>query len=742
MAALFTTTIFLSALLLFSVQPLMARLLLPSLGGSPAVWNTAMVFFQAVLLGGYLYSHALGTRLKLSRRVFILHGAILLLPLLFLPLALPSNLTPPATAQPIFWLLGVLFACVGAPFFVLSTSSPLLQRLFALTSHRDAHDPYFLYAASNAGSLIALLAYPLLLEPNLSLSQQTRSWATLYLVYVVCMGVCLLVVARSAPTATPTTQPTRTVTPTTISPRRRARWVILALVPSSLMLSVTTYLSSDVAAIPLLWIVPLSLYLASFMVVFARRPWVPPTVWARLLAILILPLVIVLAARAGEPLVLLVPLHLGVFFLAAIVCHGELARDRPEASQLTQFYGWMALGGVLGGAFNALVAPLIFSDVVEYPLFLVALCLLLPRDLLTDPKSDTKTVTFSWNKGDLLWPLTLGAICFVLVQTLQNGTLVSGPAEIGLIFGLPVLACFLFSRRPPRFALAIGAILWCGTFYRAGLASQFLDEERSFFGVHRVLLSQDKRFVLLTHGATTHSVQRAEGQPDRLEPLLYYSRQGPVGDILNTAAQRRNSLRVAVVGLGGGGVAAYIRPNDKWDFYEIDPKVAQIAQDSQLFTFWKNAPSTPNLILGDARLQLKSAPDGAYDVILLDAYSSDTVPVHLLTQEALDLYLQKLAPNGVIGWHISNSHFDLEPVVGQLAQNANLFGLTRKDDKLTQKQLDERIAPSQWAVLARTSTDLGWKTPSTTWKPLRTDAPLWTDEKSSLWSLLLRKWME
>jgi spermidine synthase len=282
--------------------------------------------------------------------------------------------------------------------------------------------------------------------------------------------------------------------------------------------------------------------------------------------------------------------------------------------------------------------------------------------------------------------------------------------------------------------------LWCGTFYRAGLASQFLDQERSFFGVHRVLLSQDKRFVLLAHGSTTHSVQRAEGQPNRLEPLLYYSRQGPLGDALRAANARSKAMRVAVVGLGGGGVAAYIRPGDQWDFYEIDPKVAAIARDSRLFTYWQNAPSPPRLILGDARLQLKSAAYGAYDVILLDAYSSDTVPVHLLTREALALYTSKLAPDGVIVWHISNGHFDLEPVVGQLARDAGLFGLTRKDENLAPKLLEQRIAPSQWAVLARDSKDVGWKTPPRGWKTLRTDAPLWTDEKSSLWDLMVRKW--
>jgi predicted O-methyltransferase YrrM len=745
MAAFFTFTTFLAALLLFSVQPLIARMFLPVMGGSPAVWNTAMVFFQAVLLGGYLYAHALGTKLQKHRKPALLfHGLLLLLPFAFLPLAIPANLTPPTTAQPLLWLLSVFAICVGVPFFVLSTSSPLMQRLFALTNHRDARDPYFLYAASNAGSLIALLAYPLYFEPNLALSQQSRLWATLYCLFVVCVAICCFIVARVPPTTQAEAVPTETaLNDAPISARRRLRWVVLALVPSSLMLSVTTYLSSDVAAIPLLWIVPLSLYLGSFMIVFARKPLVPPQVWVRALAILILPLVIAIAGRAGEPMVLLVTLHLVVFFLAAIVCHGELARDRPPASQLTQFFGWMALGGVVGGALNALVAPLIFSDVVEYPISLVALCLLLPRDLLIDGAQKAKDAVngLRVNILDFALPAAVGALCLFLVFFLQKQGLSAGPAALGLMFGLPAIACFAFSRRPLRFGLGIGAVLWAGTFYTAGQASRFLDEQRSFFGVHRVLLSNDKKYVLLTHGATLHGVGQATG--NRRAALSYYSKRGPIGDIFSVANARASKLgrplRVAVLGLGGGAVAAYVEKGQEWTFYEIDPKVADIARDSRFFAFWNEAPSRPKLVVGDARLELKSAPAGAYDLILLDAYSSDTMPVHLLTREALSIYLDKLAPGGLIAWHISNAHFDLEPVVGQLARNSQLVSLTRKDDNLPESLQAQRIVPSHFAVLVRQARDMGDLGSRPQWRPMRTDAPLWTDEKSSLWSLLVRK---
>jgi spermidine synthase len=382
---------------------------------------------------------------------------------------------------------------------------------------------------------------------------------------------------------------------------------------------------------------------------------------------------------------------------------------------------------------------------VEYPLSLVALCLLLPRDLLTDGAAKPSRASDATRSKilDLVLPLGVGALCLSLVIALQKSGLSFGPAALGLMFGMPAFLCFGFSRRPLRFGLGIGAILWAGTFYTGGLASRFLDEERSFFGVHRVLLSDDEKFIKLTHGATLHGVGRAHDNRD--EPLSYYSRQGPVGDIFalaNTHSDdaRVRPLRVAVVGLGGGAVAGYIQRGQQWTFYEIDPKVAQIAQDSRYFTFWNDAPTRPKLVLGDARLQLKSAPSASFDVILLDAYSSDTVPVHLLTREALALYLEKLAPGGIIAWHISNAHFDLEPVVGQLAQDARLVSLTRKDDHLSAGSRAQQIAPSQWAALARSPQALGHLRQTASWRAMRVDAPLWTDEKSSLWSLLVRKW--
>ena len=739
MAQLFTLTAFLAAFLLFSIQPLVARLLLPPLGGSPMVWNTAMVFFQAALLGGYLYAHWMGTRLTIKPRAALLaHGALLLLPFLFLPIGIPDNLTAPTSAQPIGWLLGVLALCAGVPFMLVATCSPFLQRLFALSGHKDARDPYFLYAASNVSSFAALLAYPILLEPELALGVQSRIWMIGYGVLVVLLWACFAVILRGGTKEIVAETAVETQTPIApIAPKRIMRWLLLAFVPSSLMLSLTNFLSSDVAAIPLLWIVPLALYLLSFVVVFARRQIVPLSVWPRALIILLLPLVIAVAAHANEPLSLLVPLHVLTFFVAAVVCHGELSRDRPAPAQLTAFYGWMALGGVLGGAFNSLLAPLLFSSVIEYPLTIVMVCLLLPRDLLLDKAQLLAAKTAATATGkQFLAPIAIGLFSLLMVLGLPRAGIDAGPLAMLLMFGIPVLMCFPLSRRPLAFALSVGAILACGSFYTGGISTQILEQKRSFFGVHRVVASEDGRFHQLSHGSTLHGIARVSSPR---EPISYYTPAGPLGDVMKMLADKPN-LRIGVVGLGAGSLVGYARAGQNWTLYEIDPFVAQIASDPKLFQFLSGSPAPYKIVLGDARQELKRAPDKTFDVLLLDAYSSDTIPVHLLTREAVEIYREKLAPGGVIVWHISNKYFDLEPVVGQLARDGGWQSLIRPNINITLEQTaKEGISASVWAVLARQKADLGALNRNPEWRPLKTDAALWTDQKSSLWPLLVKK---
>jgi hypothetical protein len=375
---LFALTLFISASLLFCIEPMIAKMILPVLGGSPSVWSTCMVFFQGVLLTGYAYAYAMTAWLGLRRQV-ALHFGVLLLPLLVLPFAItPGTVRAPSPdSNPSVWLLGLLLTSVGLPFFVGASTAPLLQKWFAETRHPAAKDPYFLYGASNLGSLIALLGYPILMEPSLRLAQQGLLWAVGYGVLAALTLICAVLVLR-APRALPHAIDESLSGAAASHPlvRQRLSWVAFAFIPSSLLLGVTTYLSTDVASIPLFWIIPLALYLVTFVLAFSRREILPFRERTRALRLAILVLVLVTCLHSVQAI--FVPLHLLVFFLAALVCHGELARRRPSVRHLTEFYLAISLGGVLGGVFNALIAPVVFDRVVEYPLAMVLACLALP----------------------------------------------------------------------------------------------------------------------------------------------------------------------------------------------------------------------------------------------------------------------------------------------------------------------------------------------------------------------------
>lgn len=703
-----------------------ARMVLPLLGGSPAVWNTTQVFFQAALLAGYGYAH-LATRLLGARRQAGLHLVLLLLPLVLLPLHIPVGWKPPTDSSPVPWLLLLLAVAVGLPFFIVSASSPLLQQWFTATGHRSAADPYFLYAASNLGSMLALVSYPLLIEPYLGLAAQSWMWAAGYLLLIGCMLACCLALWRAprrnakADTLIEPAQP--------LMFARRVRWVLLAFVPSSLMLSVTTYLSTDIAAIPLLWVIPLAIYLLSFTLVFASRPLMPLWLTTRAMPIVLLPLVIALAAQANQPIALLIPLHLLTFFCIAMVCHGQIAADRPDARHLTEFYMWMSFGGVLGGIFNALVAPLIFTSVAEYPLMLVLASLLLTRPAADAKRSRQQTL-------DWALPLILLALTASLVVVFQYFHQTTGPILLAVIFGIPALLCFSFSRRPIRFGLGVGAILLAATLHTAS-QGQVLYAERSFFGINRVLVDPTETHHLLVHGSTLHGIQSLEPAHSR-EPLAYYHSSGPLGQVFDALPQPQAQRSVTVVGLGAGSTACYHQPGQHWTFYEIDPNVERIARDPRLFTFMRDCAPDATVILGDARLSLASAAPGAYDLMLFDAYSSDAIPIHLITREALRLYLDKLAPNGMLAFHISNRHLDLQPVLGDLARDAGLATLTRDDNEVgsaTTGNADKWA--SEWVVLARTPAALGSLTHDARWQATRTSASkaVWTDSFSSLLSV-------
>ena len=718
---LFAATIFTGAGLLFVVQPMFARMVLPLLGGAPATWNTAMVFYQAALLAGYGYAHLTATRLG-PRQQAVLHLLVLLLPWAILPIAVPAGWLPPTGGNPVPWLLGLMLAAVGLPFFAVSTTSPLLQRWFSGAAHERAADPYFLYAASNAGSMIALLSYPLWIEPHFSLGQQGRIWSYGYGLLAVLTAGCAVVRWRFAATAERAATP---VSAATVLPgwRRQLRWVLLAFVPSSLLLGVTTYVSSEVAAVPLFWVIPLAVYLLTFILAFARRQLVPRRVLVRLWPMLLVPLVMALDMQASQPLGWLLLLHLMVFFIAAMLCHGALAADRPAPEHLTAFYFWISVGGVLGGVLNALVAPLVFNSVAEYPLMLVLACAV-----------GLGGWAGRWRLGDWLAPLLVGLAALGLVWGVQATRFKADAQVAGLVFGVPALGAYFLSREPRRFTLAVAGLLLAGTCYQ-GEKGRVIRAERTFFGVHRVTTDATGEFRLLVHGTTLHGIQNRTPGHDR-EPLAYYHRTGPIGAVL-AAYGRESREQIGVVGLGAGSLAAYALPGQAWTYFEIDPVVLQLARDDRYFTYLRDAAVPVRVALGDARLSLAREPAGRFSVLVVDAYSSDAIPVHLLTREALALYVAKLAPGGVLAFHISNQHLDLEPVFANLARDAGLVALTGTDTAVSTAELATGKSPSVWLVMARRPADLAKLAPDARWQPSRDDPAqaVWTDGYSSVLSV-------
>jgi SAM-dependent methyltransferase len=815
MVFVYTATLFVSATLLFVIQPLFARMALPLLGGSPAVWNSSVVFFQVILLAGYGYAHASARWLGVRRQA-ILHVALLLLPLLALPFGIPAGWQPPTSGSPIPSLLALLATAIGLPFFVVSISSPMLQSWFAHTRHRAAADPYFLYAASNAGSMLALLGYPALIEPWVGLQTQALLWAAGYLLLIALTLGCALVlwhspnveqnrnVATKAPrnhsserlaetdpnhqdtkaprikkeAASRDTEPRSSrswwlgalvVTSQTVSEiagraerknrlgvlasswlsannpgrltvRRRARWVLLAAIPSSLMLSVTTYVTTSIAPIPLLWVIPLALYLLTFILVFAGKPILHHGLLVRAFPIVLLPLIIVILAEATQPIAMLIVLHLLVFFVAAMVGHGELARDRPAASHLTEFYLLMSVGGALGGMFNALVAPVLFTSVAEYPLVLVLACLVLPASTQDERRLGAAAVpavagtrAIGWH--DLVLPAALGGLVVAMILGVRAAGLPAGPLSLGLVFGAPCLLLFSFSRRPLRFALGLAALLLASSLYTSDQGRVLL-AERSFFGISRVLAEPSGRYLALAHGSTRHGLQSLD-PARRREPLTYYYPSGPIGQLFGAYRGDWARARVAVIGLGTGALTCYRQPEQQWTYYEIDPSVVHIARDSGYFSYLRECAPELEIVLGDARLSLTSAPDRQYDLIVLDAYSSDSIPIHLITQEALELYLRKLAPGGILALHISNQYLDLKPLVAALAGHANLTALAQDDLVLSPAEEASGKSASQWAVLARSPGDLRRLRGDARWRALDAppDAVHWTDDYSSVLSV-------
>lgn len=669
-----------------------------------------MLFFQVLLLLGYAYAHA-STKLLGAKKQSFLHIGLFIVAAALTKLALPASSGVDSNQ---WQVLVVLALMVGAPFFILSAGAPLIQRWFAQTNDPAAKDPYFLYSASNLGSMIALLAYPFLIEPRLALLAQGKMWTYGFYGLIALMAICALLLLRQPAAA----KEVEVIEDKPIDNRQRLQWVLLAAVPSSLLLGVTTYMTTNVAPMPLLWVVPLALYLITFIVAFARRQFVKSTTWARVLPLIVTPLVLVMILEATQPMVILVVINLLAFLIAALMCHTRLVESRPSASGLTEFYVWMSVGGALGGLFNALFAPTVFSTLAEYPIALVAACLLRPR-------REGQVLNI---KQDLIFAVGMLLITVCIAFIAKEAGMPANQARTGVVIGLPAIICFLMVDHPVRFGLMVGALFLGSNIMKTNAQGEVTYTGRSFFGVHRVLEHDNGRFHELVHGNTVHGIQDTKNPG---EPKTYYTRTGPVGSIF---AAYPNLPNVALVGLGVGSCAAYGVPGQKLTYFEIDPLVEKIARDPKYFTFLRDTKADLNVVIGDARLTLRNEP-GPYDLIALDAFSSDAIPIHLMTKDAVEMYLSKLKPNGFIAFHVSNRYLQLEPILTKVADSLGLIAYSMVDAP-SDEEFSMGKRPSHWMVLAKKYEDVAKLVDKSSWQQVDVDpaTPLWTDDYSNILS--------
>ncbi len=857
---------FLSATLLFMVQPMVGKMVLPHVGGNPAVWNTCMVFFQALLLLGYWYAHKLTGITSLARQVAI-HAGVLATAGAVLTFAslttadhstvpILKSLAPEGGALPFFAVISMLGVAIGLPFLAVSTSAPLLQRWFTMTGHPSAKDPYFLYAASNAGSLISLLGYPLFTEPTFRTVQQTWLWAGGFLIL---FGLSIQCGRAALNPLRPLGKPA--AEEPTMAPKlsQKLRWLGRAFVPSSLMLGVTTHMTTDIASVPLLWVIPLALYLLTFIFAFARTPTWYRAILSNSAPVAVLLLIFVMTAKYNilGPFQLL-GLHLFAYFMLALLLHTELAADRPDPKYLTNYFLWISFGGVLGGLFNAIVAPLVFPQAYEYPIALALGCMLIPRGK-PDPKSlDHPPSAESAGIArffDLLIPVAMVAVCAGLYSLGKSNTWVSactwiaessqpiltfcgfanvtsGTISLFATFAPPCLICFLFIDRPLRFGLCVAAILFVPLYREASRGydpkTEITRESiRSYFGIMRLeqyhnqfevkpehylypiynQVDAEEKFGKdptipfqidnrdLSHGTTLHGRQFVsrfrvalprtdptkptvygpreystlpnvqdeirilgvgsvwesialagvqEAWDPTADPLTYYHRTGPVGSIFREAFARNGLPRVGMVGLGTGSGAGYAIAGQTMTFYEIDPAVKTMIDNGKHFTYVTDARkrgATVEIVMGDARLMLEKYDGPKYDLLLIDAFSSDSIPVHLLTVESLKLYRERIAERGLLAIHVSNRYLRLEPIVAAIAEKNGLSCRIWADrDNLLPGKTE-----SSWIVLAPTEADLGpafvQSSTDPDWKviPLNPGISPWTDDYQDIMRVIKSK---
>jgi hypothetical protein len=680
----FCSTIFVSAFLIFQVQPLISKFILPWFGGTPGVWSACMLFFQTVLFAGYAYAHFSIRRFQ-PRTQGIVHLGLLILAACCLPIAPSADWKPQGHEEPIWRILSLLAMNVGLPYFVLSSTGPLMQAWFSRT--QPAVSPYRLYALSNLGSVLGLVSYPFLFEPLWTTQVQSQAWSLAFIVFGVLCGCCALQAVRVAyASVSEKIEETATATADqSLRPTRQDQslWFGLSGCASTMLLATTNQVCLDVAVIPFLWVLPLSLYLLSFILVFESDQWYPRGIYTIAMVTSVTLVTLTTYQAASWPILPQLVIYFATLFFVCMVCHGELVRLKPAPRFLTSFYLATAAGGAAGGIFVGLLAPVIFERLIEFQFGLIACCACLL-------KAHRRQQTMESTGGKIMWVWTGLAICMLGLFRMWN------PAE------------------GSQTELAVS---------------------RNFFGVLRILEMNadhpEQHYRTMIHGRTHHGHQYQAPAKRRLA-TTYYGEQSGVGLALKHWP-RTGSMRGGFVGLGIGTLARYGRAGDSFRFYEIDPDVVRQAQD--YFTYLSDSEAQVEVVLGDARLSLEREAPQQYDVLVLDAFSSDAIPVHLLTREAFAIYQRHLQPSGVLAIHISNRFFDLQPIVTRLGDELGL-----RSERF-ESNADETLGTyvSHWMLLSRNSEF--WSQPeiqSAIMKPSDTPktAPLWTDQFSNLIGIL------
>ncbi|MEL6861210.1 MAG: fused MFS/spermidine synthase [Pseudomonadota bacterium] len=723
-ASPYIATIFLSAGLVFLVQPMFAKMATPLLGGAPNVWNVSLVCFQAALLLGYAYAHLLNHFVASLRTQILIHTGLLGLAALVLPFQLSEALGLPNANQPTLWLIGVFAISIAPPFAVISATAPLIQSWYSRSGREDAHDPYHLYGASNIGSLVGLIAYPVILEPLLSLNAQTNVWTLGYATLALLLIACGVLAYRTGGGALPAMPATETASaPQTANAiwRQRLWWLTCAFIPSSLLVGVTTLIATEIASVPFLWVLPLLLYISTFILVFSQKPAISLASSKRRLVLAVAMALLALPPVTYFPYNLPLFIHLATLFLAAHVCHGVLAEDRPEAGRLTEFYLIMSLGGVLGGAFNALLVPILFNSIIEYPLLLLAVLFIRPG-----------VPMFAKGREQLWVYVALIALAAAIVLRMTVG------AELGVMlvfrgFLIAAILALVMSQSSRAGAAIIAACAWGIGMLASPITGGFSD--RSFFGVAQIQERDGHR--ILFHGMTVHGTQALD--PDlALRPTTYYAPETPIGQVFGAYDAPGE---VAIVGLGTGSVACYAEPGQTYTYYEIDPLVAKLASDPEHFTYLSECTPGAEIIVGDGRLNLAAQPEGKYDLMLLDAFSSSSVPTHLLTREAIDLYLSRLTEDGVLVMHVSNKFMPLHRTVARITDEMSVPALYQfytppKDDKV-----QYHAHASQVVIIARDEATLAQFKASEDWVSLEGDGKrAWTDDYTNVLGAMLERY--